>query len=727
MSWLKDKFGHFLGGQATSSNVSSLQRNSSSASRFAPYLELDYLPLARRMIEQYLVNHGSDVAVWCQLAKVRWRMRDVTAAGEALRRSLATPVSQCQDENSVLAVLSEMDADTLEKISNIVAVDQVAKNKYQKLLAIQKMPLRETPDATTENALVAAKKLLATDMATRETYLFFSRFCAQQGDLAAAATYLQNGVRVFATDTTLYHELAKLLKTHGRASEAIAVLESALINAPATELAHYQLGEHHLAARQLDDAVAEFTFALNINPLFAEAQSRLADVALTQNQFEVAVSDYCSALELGCATDGVVTGAAKLQQKDRPQDAVRIYQKLLVRGLTSDDVLSNFGLALRQLGDLEEARTQLEEALRVAPTHFGACHNYALVLGELGQVDKAIQRFSALLSLKPNDVDTQVGRALLRLLNLEFVDGWDDYEARRQRADCRRPFAFPEWDGARCDGKTLLIYGEQGLGDELMFASCVPDVLTRADHVILECDPRLAPLFARSFPLAKIQARVSLEDVAWLRDADKIDMQCPSGSLPRLFRRSIDAFPVHAGYLRADEPKTEKWRKRLAQLPGTIKVGLSWRGGADRTRRNLRSIELIQLAPLFRLADVTFVNLQYGDVAAECEAASSVFGKPIVQFAEAIADYDETAALVCALDLVVSVQTAIVHLTGALGKTALVMLPFSPEWRYMRSGDRMLWYPSVKLFRQEKVKDWDPVIARIAQELAAFSLTPRVE
>jgi hypothetical protein len=271
-----------------------------------------------------------------------------------------------------------------------------------------------------------------------------------------------------------------------------------------------------------------------------------------------------------------------------------------------------------------------------------------------------------------------------------------------------------------CRGKTLLIYGEQGVGDEIMFASCFSDVLARADNVIIECDRRLAPLFARSFPAAKVQARVSSEDVAWLREAGAINLQCASGSLPRLFRRSVAEFPAHAGYLRADDAKIAKWRERLAKMPGKIKVGLSWRGGVDRTRRNLRSIDLIKLAPLFHLPDVTFVSLQYGDVAAECDAASAVFGKPIVQFPEAIADYDETAALVCALDLVVSVQTAIVHLTGALGKPALVMLPFSPEWRYMRAGDRMLWYPSVKLLRQEKPKEWEPVILRVAEELADF-------
>ena len=718
MSWLKDKVGYFLGGKSSASDAKALQVETSAASRFNPYLELNYLPLAQRMIERHLVTHDADLEVWCQLAQARWRVGDVAATGAALKRCLAKSVSHGTVGSAVLAMLREMDASTLNHISLIVESDQAAASNYQKLLARQKMQTHGEPSAVIEDELVVAKDILVAGVATRETYLLLSRLSAQQGNSTAAVAYLQDGVRFYSSDTTLYHELGAMLREVGRQSEATSAFELAVLNAPATELAHYQLGEQHLAAQKLDDAAAEFAYALNVNPLFAEAQARLADVALMQHHFDAAASGYCSALDLGSAPEWAITGAANLQNCDRSRDAVKIYRKLLARGFVGANILSDFGLALRQLGEIGEAREHLETALRLDPTHLAARHNFSMVLGDIGQGQQAIKIFSELLALHPSDVDIQVARAVERLLALDLAGGWDDYEARHKRADCRRPFTFPQWDGMSCRGKTLLIYGEQGVGDEIMFASCFADVLARADNVIIECDRRLAPLFARSFPAAKVQARVSSQDVTWLREAGTINVQCASGSLPRLFRRSVAEFPAHAGYLRADDAKVAKWRARLAQLPGKIKIGLSWRGGADRTRRNLRSIDLIQLAPLFRLTDVTFVNLQYDDVAEECDVASAVFGRPIVQFPEAIADYDETAALVCALDLVVSVQTAIVHLTGALGKRALVMLPFSPEWRYMRSGDRMLWYPSVKLFRQEKPKDWGPVIEKIAHEVA---------
>lgn len=721
MSWLKEKISHFRGRKTNVADAALPEAKTSAAPRFIPYLELRYFPLARRMIEGYLAGHNWDVEVWCQLAKLCWLKGDAAAAGDALKRALAAIALHGSDQLPVLSLLREMDTTTLEQVAAIVKAEKSVAGQFEALISSGMDQREHESGGTAEQALAVAKEAFATGTATRKTYLLLSRLSTEHGDGTSAVQYLKQGIDAFPTDVTLYHQLARVLEKNGAESEAVSILELAIEKAPAPELAHYQLGKLHTAAKQYDDAASEYYYALTINPLFAEAQARLADVALLQNKFEAAAEGYCSALTLGCATRWAMIAAVKLQGRDRPLDAVKIYRKLLECDPLSVDALSNLGIALRQLGETAEARAYLDAALRVDPTHVGARHNSAIVLGDLGHEDKAIEELSELLVLNPNDEGTIFARAVLLLGKTEFAAGWEGYDLRRHREDCCRPFTFPDWDGSACRGKTLLIYGEQGIGDEIMFASCFSDVLARVDNVIIECDPRLVPLFARSFAQAKIKGRVSLEDVEWLRDIGSIDLQCASGSLPRLFRRSIEAFPAHAGYLRADEAKITKWRERLAQLPGKIKVGLSWRGGLDRTRRNLRSLDLTQLAPLFRLSDVTFVNLQYGDVAAECDAASASLGKSIVQFPDAIADYDETAALVCALDLVVSVQTAIVHLTGALGKTALVMLPFSPEWRYMRTGDRMLWYPSVKLFRQEKPKEWEPVITKIAQELAMFT------
>jgi ADP-heptose:LPS heptosyltransferase len=204
---------------------------------------------------------------------------------------------------------------------------------------------------------------------------------------------------------------------------------------------------------------------------------------------------------------------------------------------------------------------------------------------------------------------------------------------------------------------------------------------------------------------------------------DPPDVRVPIGSLPRFLRKEGGAFPRHTGYLTADAQRVAAWRDRLDALPGRKKVGLSWRGGLATTRRSVRSIELPQWLGLLKNEGVAFVSLQYGEPGGEIEALVREHGVVVHHWPEAIDDYDETAALVTALDIVVSVQTAIVHLAGALGKPVWALIPHVAEWRYGAAGEGMPWYPSVRLFRQARASDWDGVLARVADDLRAWSNT----
>jgi ADP-heptose:LPS heptosyltransferase len=195
------------------------------------------------------------------------------------------------------------------------------------------------------------------------------------------------------------------------------------------------------------------------------------------------------------------------------------------------------------------------------------------------------------------------------------------------------------------------------------------------------------------------------------------DHQVPIGSLPSHFRNRAQAFPEHCGYLKADASKVAAWAERLAALGPGVKIGLSWQGGVGHTGRLRRSLTLEQLLPLLRLPGMHFVSLQYTDVAAEIAEIAKRHGIQIHHWPEAIDDYDETAALVCALDQTLTVCTAIVHLTGALGRPATVMVPFGSDWRYGASSERMPWYPSVHLIRQRAIGDWSNVLQTVMQKL----------
>jgi hypothetical protein len=326
------------------------------------------------------------------------------------------------------------------------------------------------------------------------------------------------------------------------------------------------------------------------------------------------------------------------------------------------------------------------------------------------------------LRLAPQDHHLHYNIGLQHLKYGEYAAGWDGYEHRRNFESFigkHRRFPLPEWNGEALSERTLLVLPEQGLGDEIMFGSCIPQVAAVAKHVIVECDPKLEAVFRRSLAGCTVVSRQRTLANDWIERVEpKPDAQVWGGSLARHFRRSVADFPQQP-YLRADDNAVVRWRARLDSLGRERKIGLSWRGGVGYTGRIRRSLSLEQLLPVLRLPGVQFVNLQYTDASDELRAVASRHSVRVHHWQEAIDDYDQTAALVCALDGVLTVCTAIVHLSGALGRPALVMVPFGADWRYGGTGDRMHWYPSVRLLRQARVGEWGDVLKEVSARITS--------
>ncbi len=452
---------------------------------------------------------------------------------------------------------------------------------------------------------------------------------------------------------------------------------------------HLNLGitRHRLGMRE--DARDAFATALHLDPNLPAAHFNLGVLELAEGEAESAAARFAEAARLD-------------------PDYV--------------EALSNLGLVqFRHLGRFDEAEASLERALAGQPGFADALTNLGMLRHDQGRFEEAASLYDKALRADPHSHEARLNRSLLYLARGEYARGWAEYDARRQGSAhfVRRFERYPEWDGTPARDRTLLVYGEQGLGDQLMFASCLPEAIAATRQCVIDCSPKLAALFKRSFPTAIVHGGPQNEaDLSWLAQAPPIDLQIAFGSLPRHFRANLAAFPEHAGYLRSDPDKSARWRRRLAGLGSGLKVGISWRGGTSRTRRDLRSAALEQLLPLLVSPGAQFVSLQYTDSAAEIAAVSAAHGVHIEHWQEAIDDYDETAALVSALDLVVTVQTAVAHLAGALGRPAWVMVPVVPEWRYLLEGDRLPWYPSLRLFRQETAGQWRPTAERIAAELS---------
>jgi len=400
--------------------------------------------------------------------------------------------------------------------------------------------------------------------------------------------------------------------------------------------------------------------------------------------------------------------------------AVQAYERSVALDPSAAAPRINLGLVqLQQFAEPDKAERNFRTALETHPGHVAALGNLGLALHAQGRYDEEREVYRHGLALHPEHVELRWNRALAHLSRGEYEYGWADYAMRRWRTGARTMDGFdpPDWDGRAVTKGRLLVLAEQGLGDEIMFASCIADLRRLAPRVLLECNTRLAGLFRRSFPEVEVIGNDRARAPDWMGDYSDIAAKVLIGCLPRHFRPSLESFPRHAGYLRADPARVEHWRRRLAALGPGVAVGISWVGGALHTRRVLRSLPLDRLELVLGLPKTHIISLQYTDCQAEIEAFGERTGIRVHHWPEAIADYDETAALVTALDRVITVTTSLVHLTGALGKPASVLVPALAEWRYGDAGDTMPWYPSVRLYRQARAEDWRTVMRRLEQDL----------
>lgn len=504
----------------------------------------------------------------------------------------------------------------------------------------------------------------------------------------------------------------------GSVEEATAKLEALLEDHPGHAEAHFILGMVLRQQKRVDDARDNLLLASSFEPEWWAPHFELGLLDMDESKFESAAGSFRKALELG-STDARVHNAlgGAYVFLGRLSEAVEEFRKAVALQPDLTEAHSNLGYILfRDMEEYEEGTRHIERAIELAPHDRGALCNRLMVLQRTGRQDEALRLADDLLDGDPNFAQVRTTRALMLLERGEFDRAWADYEARKQvdRDATGSDYPAPEWDGSPPHGRSMFVYAEQGLGDQIMFASCLPDLLKISGRCTVECSAKLTAIFRRSFPDANIVA-----EGAWRSSAAEqpADHKVAIGSLPRFFRRSRMNFPAHNGYLHADDARIDHWKRELANLPGRMKVGISWRGGLASTRRSIRSIALERWLPVLSLADIDFISLQYGDAEEELQRFCASSGVRVQHWQEAIVDYDETAALVSALDLVVSVQTAVVHLAGALGKTTWALLPSIPEWRYGREGENILWYPAVHLIRQLQPGDWDAVMHRVRERL----------
>jgi tetratricopeptide (TPR) repeat protein len=514
--------------------------------------------------------------------------------------------------------------------------------------------------------------------------------------------------------------LGELYMAQGRFPEAATAFQQVLRLRPHFAEMYSNLGITSAQQGQLDEAVANFQQALALKPDYPEAHNNLAIVLVQREQLDEAIRHYGEALRLrpDYAEAHNNLGIALARQK-KLSEAMASYRQALRLRSDYAEAHNNLGAALETLGQLQDAVASYGQAVRLKPNYVEAHNNLGASLDSLRHLEDALSSYGQAVWLKPDYADAHRNRALLWLLLGDFEQGWPEYEWRwRCQGITMPPFRQPLWDGSPLEGRTVLLHAEQGLGDTLQFIRYAPLVQQQGGKVLVQCQPPLLSVLARCAGIDHLVGQNSA-----LPD---FDVHAPLLSLPGLLRTALATIPAQIPYLSADASLVEHWRAQLDSLSaqgegeesGTFRIGIAWQGNPQHKKDRQRSLPLASFEPLARLPGVQLFSLQAGPGTEQLAEIRDHF--PVIDLGSRfnLESFEDAAAVVKGLDLILSVDSAIVHLAGALGRTTWTLLPFAADWRWLLGREDSPWYPTMRLFRQKVPGDWDGVFERIVSLLS---------
>ena len=526
-------------------------------------------------------------------------------------------------------------------------------------------------------------------------------------------------------DAEALYLLGEIANAMGRREEAIDLIRRAIASNDGIAAFHHELGLACFHSGRHAESAAAFAAAIALSPEDAPAHVNLGAALQAEGKLEEAARAWRRAVELDERSVGAYCNLASVYLTlGRAGDAWTAIRRAVALAPEAFEVRMREGDVLMELGQPEDAAIRYAHALRLEPRSARGEVALGYALDVMGRIDEAMEHYDRALSIDPSYSAAHVSRASVLLLKEAYDTGWDEYEWRTkapENAPVHDRFKPPVWDGIEpLAGRSILYYAEQGLGDEIMYASCLPELIERSGRCIIECDPRLATLFQRSFPQAVVHGGSQADPGGWLEGLAPVHFKISAATLPGRLRRSPANFPQHSGYLRSDASRVQAHRGRLGGSTSGPKIGICWRGGVLRTGRTWRSLDPKSILPLLGVPGATYVSLQRDASAEELGFLRDQHGAAIEHWQDALDDVEEAAALVGALDLTISVCTWIVHLAGAQGLPVWVMAPVRPEPRYGLAGSSMRWYPAARVFRQRAFGVWNDVVDEVAAELRAF-------
>jgi tetratricopeptide (TPR) repeat protein len=567
----------------------------------------------------------------------------------------------------------------------------------------------------------------------------------------------ERAVEINATHAPALYKLATLAARQNDHPRALQYLDRVVALQPRLAEVHNNRGNALQELERLPEAVESYSVALSLDPNNADTLHNRAVVNMLLSRYGEALRDYDEllarhgervpdllgrgaalvALERNPEALAPLTRAAELLPDDvqahiqlgvvllrleRHAEAVASFDRALALKSDLPAVLNNRGVSLAALGRSDAAIQDFIGAAALAGDMAESHTNMGVLFKSLGNYRQAARSFDRALLLQPDDPAANFEQAFLHLTLGEFRQGWPLYEARFRVPALnipQRDFGVPRWDGkAPLAGKVLLVHAEQGLGDTLQFARYLPVLLERGAAVVFEVMPSLVALL-RSLP----------EDIRIIPRGEPLppaDYHCPLLSLPMAFGTQLETIPNKVPYLAADPNRIASWAHRMQSLPG-LRVGIAWQGNLQVERliwARGRSIPLAALAPLAQVPGVSLVSLQKGPGAEQLHSAA--FRDRVLDLGDKLDPgpdaFPDTAAVIANLDLIITSDTSIAHLAGALARPTWVALNASPDWRWLLDRPDSPWYPTLRLFRQpDRTRGWDPVVTDLATALAALA------
>jgi len=534
-----------------------------------------------------------------------------------------------------------------------------------------------------------------------------------------ALTTLRKAAELIPDDAFVHYNLGIVLKDLGRSGDAVVSYQRALEIKPDFAEAHSNLGTSLQDLGQVDRALASYRRAIEIKPDFAVAHNNLGNVLKDLGRFEDAATGYRRAIEI--KPDFAVAhnnlGNA-LKDLGRLEDAATSYRRAI--GIKPDFAVAhnNLGNVLKDLGQLEEAAPNYRRAIAIEPDFAVAYNNLGNVLQECGQLEEAVASYRRALEIKPDYVEARFGLGVSLLMMGRYAAGWHEFECRWEGSERKvhRPDThLARWVGQQhAKADRLLVIEEQGWGDKLQFSRYLqPAMDSFPGGGSLVIGSPLLKLFRRSFPYLEIVDAIPVDQM-------RGQWHCPLLSLPLALGSTLETIPNQVPYLIPSPERVAYWQSRIAELELSAsrrKIGVVWKTGTYNQNASGRSLVLRQLEPLLSLPGVIWFNLQKEP---DPDKEEWVVSGKLIDWTEEFTDFDETAAMAMNLDLIISVDTAVVHLAGGLGRPTWLFNRHVSEWRWMRDREDSPWYPTVRIFTQKKAGDWGEVVERMVNELGGL-------